>query len=120
MDPTDTQRGPFDSKQMHMWYANGYFKTDLRLRSTSMNTFTTLGKIRSLCFFIRSCLGELVQCFGGSPFQPKVSTTPPSHQEDQKMPMSSGLTPNIWGPPTKPLSDPIADKVRISIEIIQG
>lgn len=43
LDPQDNQHGPFDSKQMQMWFANGYFKSDLRLRPTNSPTFTTLG-----------------------------------------------------------------------------
>ena len=43
LDPTDTQQGPFDTKQMMLWFQNSFFKPDLRVRSTFSSSFTTLG-----------------------------------------------------------------------------
>lgn len=47
LDPTDTQQGPFDTKQMMLWFQNGFFKADLRVRSTFSSSFTTLGNFET-------------------------------------------------------------------------
>lgn len=43
LDPSNTEQGPFETKQMILWFQNGFFKPDLRVRYASTNVFTTLG-----------------------------------------------------------------------------
>ncbi|KAL3102594.1 hypothetical protein niasHT_022881 [Heterodera trifolii] len=45
LDPSGTQRGPFDTHQMQAWFSSGYFSDNLQVRRKEETTYTTLGDL---------------------------------------------------------------------------